>query len=319
MAKVVRSIGPYERGGRVVSGHRRGVHVADGAAGDRREVSGALRNGVVQVAGADGRTYPDPVFYAASKVRWWEAIFRGRRRYHRSSGGNFSDMWTTNLVRGSTGEGVIRTKRQGRKIHEYDFVDQVIGPGVTISRPLRTKDLRRANLRDAFIPAGLSDVDLRGANLDGIHFSPKVSNYAPHGSVTSTTFEGASCVDADFRGVKFFGEVSFRGANLHGANFDGAHVAPGGVLDLRDTNVTREQLDALVDSIPSFPPGPRGEIRYPSFSFEEACENLGVDGDELAVRLWAGDVEVRDRHGRVVSDGSYNEEEHRICIWTQDA
>lgn len=300
-----RDIDPYTRGGQVVAGHTKTVHVSDKES-DRAELT-KLSNGIRQMVGPEDRIYPDPALYAQSKVSWWEEKKRRRWRTTEEGTDGFEVSVTQrNLIDPDTGKGEIlyRISEGGGRGWA-----QPIRP-VTALRGIQAADLRRANLGGATLTSHVSSCDLRGANLDGISVDPEMR----HIFFSNTDMTAASCVGALFERINFLGGISFRGANLLGASFKNVSFGgnAGAVVDFRDSNITADQLN---DATSSLDPGANNvTVLYPSLTFQEASEKLGINEDELAVLVWAGDIEVRDQQGRVVTDG-FDTTQHRICIW----
>jgi hypothetical protein len=125
---------------------------------------------------------------------------------------------------------------------------------------------------------------------------------------------GASFQDAEFRHCTF-GDVSFRGANLTGVNFYKCFFVQG--VDFTDSNITGEQFDALEVAGPhsrTITGEPR--VIYRRYSIGELAAELNIDSDELAIRVWAGEVEVRHNDTlEKVDPGRFDASIHHISQW----
>lgn len=319
MGKESRKIGPYGRGGHVVSEHIRAVTTRDDAGSASQRPN--LRGAVTQLVVPSEPTATD--WWATSELNEQDIEKRSSPYIVKSM---MSTVKITNLIDPETGEGRLRGEVKQGGVGDAQTIICRVEPGAEVGAEFIARvDYRRANLPDATFAYHTSFCDFRGARLNRARFGVNPSSILlTRGSIRDTSFDGASCVDTKFTNIRFLGEVNFRGADLTGADFSrasiGAMLAENGqvpetVMDFTDSNLTGEQLDRLVEYNVNSDLQSAYRIIYETISVEDACEQLGVTAEELGVLIWAQDVEVRDNvtHGRV--RGSYNVARHHIPVW----
>lgn len=173
---------------------------------------------------------------------------------------------------------------------------------------LNSFDYRGVNLNGSLIrTSDLDRCDFRNSNLDnvawydnqyrGTHKGPRMVNL---------NFDGSSCRGMSIAYAEIGGRVSLRGCDVEGMKFSGVkfegnemshYYGAETVLDLRDTNVTEEQLDQIAEFSSHLKNSDAldYEVMFPSLSFSEACDRLGVDEEVLDIMIWSGGIGVRDR------------------------
>jgi hypothetical protein len=168
-------------------------------------------------------------------------------------------------------------------------------------------DLRGANLGGAQLwYTSFDDADFTGANLENADCRQMAflqPENQPYGSFTSS-LRGANCRGADFTKAKLrlvgLTDTDFAGANLTGA------VLPE---NLSGVNITAEQYTSLHE-------GYYEDYEIPKATIDDIAQVLGESAADVAMRLWAGDVQVLERGSNaVVATGSFNEEKHFIPTW----
>lgn len=151
-------------------------------------------------------------------------------------------------------------------------------------------------------------LDFSDANLDDASFfnrRPTRGGYLRSEIILNRCiFDGASLRNADFRGASLHGS-SFIGADVTGVDFSDTRVAMGPV-DFTDSTLTGEQYD-------SFWEGANG-VTYRHYSLTDAAAELGLDKDEVAIMAWAGELEIRDATGAVVT-GEFDASKHHVPEW----
>lgn len=175
-------------------------------------------------------------------------------------------------------------------------------------------NLKYANFK---FPIKLPGVNLRGADFtsssfrsgsdfSGADFSGVLAEY----SSWSGSFKGASLRGAILRGsrMKF---CDFTDVDLSGADVTNAQLPS----DLTRTNITAEQFDSL-----DFNSG--GDMGVPYAVREVTLGDLvgkfGDSVDEVAVSMWAGDIEMRSRAtGKVVFE-TFDSDKHFIPYWVAE-
>jgi len=206
-----------------------------------------------------------------------------------------------------------------------------VGPGVTIRSALP-----------------LSHVDYRGFNLPEVTFVMKDPN-----RITGCRFDGVNLAGAEFRGgprrMSAAVRTSFRGAVLRDATF---HMMTFSDVDLRESDLTGVTfsrcyfgpLSRMVEGDAATTPGEyaidvRGSnfhpsmlgredhvvsptsdytlhlVRYDKYTLDEAAELLGMPAGDVAVHVWAGDIEVRDNETLERVTGGFDVEHHHIPQW----
>lgn len=163
-----------------------------------------------------------------------------------------------------------------------------------------------------FYSPELEKINFSGASLDGSVFTPALSSLI---RLQDINFSGASLRDASFLDTAFCGDINFSGADLTGTIFTGCLVASetSTVVDVRDTNITSEQLDFLADGVVADRPIP-GKILFDSISIQEAAKCMGVSEEELVVSMWASDVPARDINTGKKIFGEFNKDRHCLAL-----
>ncbi len=138
-----------------------------------------------------------------------------------------------------------------------------------------------------------------GANLSDLHGGAADMRKCSFRSAIMRRFNGSY---ADFRGSDFSG-VDLQGANfisadLRGCNWVGAHTAGIHLSSMRrDSNPTDEF-----------------SARYERYTLRDAMEASGEEEDDFLIRVWAGEVEVRDNVTCEVRD-DYDPETCHVPVW----
>jgi hypothetical protein len=240
-------------------------------------------------------------------------------------------MTVTNRIDRHTGRGEVKISLQ----YEARVLRKWVGPGTNLYfEYAKHGDYRRADLPGSDIGEMVHRCNFDGANLmDARFLSPPDfgdSRYSWRAQIEDTSFRAATCRNASFKGVTFSGYVSFEGADVTGADFEGAWVATvtyagdyqrqgeAATLDFTDSNITGEQIDQFVDGYlrtgRGYTPG-ESRILYRRYTLSDASTKLGVPEDELAVSIWVGDVEVRDNHTLQRVTGEFDATRHHIPQW----
>jgi uncharacterized protein YjbI with pentapeptide repeats len=319
MAKRQRPIAAYERSGRLVSGHVRSVNTKDlhASPGHRND----LRDATVQLAPPETLTYPHPKWYAQSEIAANEQPRSAEYRIDTKAG----TFVVQNDIDTAAGTGSITlTPLDDVKAPQ---VRGVHPQAVLASEFLTSIDYRRADLRGTKFGYHMAHCDMRGAILDDARFASHEkfgASLGMRGSVRDTSFDGASCVNASFVNIRFLGTVTFRGANLTGVDFSrvslGAMLSEDGVVpetsvDFTDSNVTGDQIDQILRSNKVEIEKDGFPLKYRRFTFSEVCDALDVGPDDLAVMVWAGDVEVRDNDTGARVTGVFRANRHHVPQW----
>lgn len=189
----------------------------------------------------------------------------------------------------------------------YMFASKVDGGGVAEVKWEEQTNPERASgsyflypyvsMEETYIsyPVNLPGVNLQGANLGGTVLAP--------GSV----LDGADLRDTNLRKCEW-GSISLRGVNMSGADVTGAHLPE----DLTGTNITREQFESLAP-IRNSEEGARYRVK--EVSMDELAAAFGGDRDSVAVMVWAGDVEVRERATNEVVASGFDIDKHYVPHW----
>lgn len=152
-----------------------------------------------------------------------------------------------------------------------------------------------------------TDLNFSGALLDGASFYMRRRTGSGHLRtgilLIGCSFDGASLRDVDMR-LATLRKCSFVGADVTGADFSDVEIV--GEVDFTNSTLTAEQYDALRST--------GGKIIYRKHSVASAASALGVTEDDVAVMIWAGDLEARDVTGRVVHE-QFDAERHHIPQW----
>lgn len=213
-------------------------------------------------------------------------------------------------------------------------VVKVRGDGVSTSRSVVTAVGEGASLGHEFLAGvdysnaflangeatGFRAVDLRfdRANLDGFSFTALPPAGPGDAVMKDCSFVGASmrggsiskfsmsCVDmreVDFAGFQFR-DCDFCGdgpyaIDVRGSNFDPSCLCADDPTFLRE----EDYFHCL------------HRVKYERFSLGEASDILDVPTDELALHVWAGDIDVLDNDTLEVVSGVYQEGRHHIPEW----
>lgn len=199
----------------------------------------------------------------------------------------FDEMYTvtqSHALRDGVGTITFTARREYMNpFNEAEVETMAIGPNMQIAQKFETvnMDLRRANIPGVRCEASaLSMSTFAEANMDGAVFQSAQSQSSLR--ITSVCMDGASLRDARFNDV-VLRNVSLVGVDATGASF---HVTQLLDVDITDSNIHPDQFDLGQDPVPF--------LYYREHSLGEVVEATGLSADELAVRIWAGDVEARD-------------------------
>jgi len=305
--------------GKVVGTYTRNQEVADDEAGggDRRPPSESLHG----LAGA--RT---PAAKLAFPLDAYKPPKRGFLRRLRDR----FDPVVTLLPGRSFGERYSWTYREiNRRGEGYVYCDEIVSPGhwpkalcepqrigpnikIGNSMFLRNKDYSRTNMPRLETTTDIKDVNWSGANLTGARFTARQAAL-----LDNVNFDGANLTGAHFTGVSL-SQVTMRGADLTGVEFDRVRAwlraEDGFMVDVTDTNITEQQFDTLRKQVSS--QHPDDTIRIRRYSLDEVAELTGIDKDELAVSIWAGDISYRTRrHDEKVDGDPFDADTHYIPQW----
>jgi hypothetical protein len=177
-----------------------------------------------------------------------------------------------------------------------------VGPGMKLVRDVEAINI---DLRRAHIPGLRSEVPVlmmasfAEANMDGAVFGSPKRNIS---RIVSVCMDGASLRDAYFGDV-VMRNVSLVGVDATGARFDVAQLVD---VDITDSNIHPDQFVHDGD--------PVRYLYYREHSLQEVVDATGLPADELAVRIWAEDIEVRDNSTRKKVTG-FLDGLHHIPQW----
>lgn len=234
--------------------------------------------------------------------------------------GTSEGIWEVrNSINPATGEGNLVVSGDG--VSTIQTHEQRIGPGVEISNKAFTSnmDYSGANLTNAIIKAGeMVNSRFDGATLDGVvvgaeaKLTELVTNQV---KMTHTSFRGASLRGAKICSFTLSG-VDFTGADMTGMEFWGMFRAEGGwAIDVTDSNFHPNMLgsEGAVEAPTHHQSLHR--VKYTRYSLEDVAELTGIPEDDLAMAVWAGDLEIRDNETLEVVTGAYNKDSHHIPQW----
>lgn len=275
--------------------------------------------------------FPDPQIRKKVRIRWWgrmrRAIPKIEFRKYTMGRATITVTW----FRGKKGgKSAVVYNRKYEKIGggrwRRDVFPRrqhiVLGEGVHQDGWARIEGVRDFRGVDATNASWsvhrIDNVNLSGSVLTNLNIRPKdvVSGVTLH----NVTFDGSSCQGLNVWKAEVAGTVSFRGCDVQNLSLENLRVVHHAVLDFRDTNLTREQLDEMVQEHHwwggrRMGHHPTSQILFPSYSLEEAAEKLGKDQEALEVMVALGGYEVRNAQGLVVSPGDYSMEELRVPVW----
>lgn len=173
------------------------------------------------------------------------------------------------------------------------------------------------NFSGSFICTKIDECNLSHAKLDNSvigkePFSDKKDKAI--GFIRKTSFEKASLRNVLFDRVTFF-DVSLKGADLTGAVFRDCSKALDTRLDVRDSNITTQQVKDLLKNSYSFHRINSTEFIYRQYSFNEVIEACGMTDKQFEFLVLSGAIEVREKgYGKIV-EGGFDPGKHHVPQW----
>lgn len=277
-----------------------GVRYDDGPQATSGRLRGSLLDAARQLAGPAERP-PIPA-YTADVL-----LSEGGNPYRIHFAGGFHTITQKWSLDPETGTGKIdfhvRREFMNPDGSSETFAVEV-GPGMEISGPFThiNMDLRRAHIPGLRCQTKvLQQSTFAEANMDGAVFAadPRYGVL----QIASVCMDGASLRGAQFDGVALQ-NVSLVDVDATGAHFQVARLID---VDISGSNIHPDQFEC--------PGDPVRWLFYDEYSLAQVADATGVDVDELALRVWAGEVEVRDSETRERVTGGYDAALHHIPQW----
>jgi hypothetical protein len=178
-------------------------------------------------------------------------------------------------------------------------------------RPVRHATMPYRNLSDqSTFEILVVDSDFHGSVFNGSKFS-------------HTNFRNVNMAEASLKNVAFWGSrftnTDMRGADVTGASFQNS-APTRGILDVTDSNITREQIAHL--NLEFFNPaqgrmyGEKEYVRYRQYTPDDIVSGFDVDHETLKVLMWTSGTELRDNETyAIVSPADFDPSRHHVPQW----
>ena len=270
-----------------------------------RGVRGAIASGVAQMA-------PDEIHGTVNVYRMKLSQF--------DPDGTSEGIWEViSHIDPDTGLGSLRVTGDGVSTVQTHTLR--VEPGAQITHKAFTShmDYRGANLTGATIEGEeIAGNVFDGATLDDVEIGTGRSfqqNVKQETHLRDTSFRGASLRNATIRALTL-SNVDFTGADLTGMGL-WANLSRDGdwAIDVTDSNFHPDMLGSpgAVEDPNHFQSLHR--VKYRRYTLDEAAEITGGTVDDLAMHVWAGDIEVRDNETLERVTDKFDAARHHIPQW----
>jgi hypothetical protein len=275
------------------------------ATADMGRVRAGVAAGVAQLAPDDTDT---PVRVTHAKLPQFDPT------------GTSEGIWEIrNGIDPSTGEGLLVVSGDG--VSTIQTFQIFVKPKAQIRGKAFTShmDYSAANLTDGLIVG--KDVTgnlFDGATLDGATITSNASlrdKFAGETVMERNSFRGAS-----LRGTKISSlllrENDFTGADMTGMEFWGWFASDvEWAIDVTDTNFYPDMIGSAGAVEDRGHPQSLHRVKYTRYTLDDVAAHTGMSEDDVAMAVWAGDLEIRDNETLQRVTSGYDKDRHHIPQW----